>query len=175
MITGHDPRFIAITGRAARLSCFFVRRQLAAASLLAEELLKFILAATDCLPIVDSFLAPVMRRQCSFFNCLCYMILRILSYGRSIFTHLANRPCKFHWNERKLLLEHLYGGRFGISIWPTWRHMKTLFIRKWLMHSRMCKNQFLRSDITKTRRDYNLSLNYFSCSTIRMQPMKVPV
>ena len=31
--------------------------------------------------MVDSFLTPVMRRQCSFFNDLCYLILRILSYG----------------------------------------------------------------------------------------------
>ena len=89
MITGHDPKFIAITGRAARLSCFFVRRQLAAASLLAEELLKFILAATDCPPMVDSFLIPVMRRQCSFFNGLCYMILRLLSYGAFSLTWLT--------------------------------------------------------------------------------------
>ena len=80
---------IAITGRAARLSCFFVRRQLAAASLLADELLKFILAASDCPPMVDSFLTPVMRRQCSFFNGLCYMILRILSYGAFSLTWLT--------------------------------------------------------------------------------------
>ena len=95
MITGHDPRFIAITSRAARLSCFFVRRQLAAASLLAEELLKFILASTDCPPMVDSSLTPVMRRQCSFFNGLCYMILRILSYGE-YFHSAGQQLCKFH-------------------------------------------------------------------------------
>jgi len=89
MITGHDPKFIAITGRAARLSCFFVRRQLAAASLLAEELLKFILAATDCPPMVDSFLTPVIRGQCSFFNGLCYLILRISSYGAFSLTWLT--------------------------------------------------------------------------------------
>ena len=157
MITGHDPRFIAITGGAARLSCFFVRRQLAAASLLAEELLKFILAATDCLPMVDSFLTPVMRRQSSFFNGLCYMILRILSYGRSIFTHLANSYANFTG-----MKENLYwnGRRFGTSIWPTWRHMKTLFTRKWLMHFRICKHQLRRSDITKTQRDHNLPLKF---------------
>ena len=134
MITGHDPRFVAITGRAARLSCFFVRRQLAAASLLAEELLKFILASTDCPPMVDSSLTPVMRRQCSFFNGLCYMILRILSYGE-YFHSAGQQLCKFH-------------------------HMKTLFTRKWLMHRRICKNQLLRSDITKTRRDLNLPLKF---------------
>ena len=119
MITGHDPRFIATTGRAARLSCFFVRRQLAAASLLAEELLKFILAATDCLPMVGSFLTPVMRRQSSFFNGLCYMILRILSYGRSIFTHLANSYANFtgtkesfYWNTyTAAVLAHKFGRR----------------------------------------------------------------
>ena len=117
MITGHDPKLIAITGRAARLSCFFVRRQLAALSLLAEELLKFILAATDCLPMVDSFLTPVMRGQSSFFNGLCYMILRILSYGRSIFTHLANSYANFtgakesfYWNTyTAAVLAHQFG------------------------------------------------------------------
>ena len=174
MITGHDPKFIAIRGRAARLSCFFVRGQLAAASLLGEDLLKFILAATDCPPMVDSFLTPVMRRPCSFFKGLCYMILRILSYGRSIFTHLANSYANFtaakesfYWNT--------YGGcRFGASIWP-WGHMKTLFTHKWLMHCRICKNQLLRSDITKTRRDHNIPINHFSCSTIKMQLMKVSV
>ena len=172
MITGHDPKFIVITGRAARLSCFLVRWQLAIASLLAEELLKFILAARYWLSMVDSFLTPVMRRQCWFFNGLHYMILRILSYGRSIFTHLANSYANFTG-----MKENLYwnGRRFGTSIWPTWSHMKTLFIRKWLMHSRMCENQLLRSDITKTRRDHNLPLNHFSCSTIKMQPMKVSV
>ena len=45
--------------------------------------------------MVDSFLTRVMRRQCSFFNGLCYMILRILRYGRSIFTHLANSYANF--------------------------------------------------------------------------------
>ena len=89
MITGHDPRLIAKTGRAARLSCFFVRRQLAAASLLADELLKFILAASDCPPMADSFLTPVMRGQCSFFNGLCYMIQRKLSYGAFSLTWLT--------------------------------------------------------------------------------------
>ena len=119
MITGHDPRFIAITGRAARLSCFFVRRQLAAASLLAEELLKFILAASDCLPMVDSFLTPVMRRQCSFFNGLCYMILRILSYGEHFYS-AGQQLCKFHcgtkesfyWNTyTAAVLAHKFGRR----------------------------------------------------------------
>ena len=141
MITGHDPKFIAITGRAARLSCFFVRRQLAIASLLAEELLKFILAASDCPPMVDSFLTPVMRRQCSFFNGLCYVILRILSYGAFSLTWLTGYVNLLEQKKAFiLLLEHQHGRRFGTSIWQTRRHMKTLFTRKLLIHCRICKN-----------------------------------
>ena len=154
----------------ANVSISYRRRRFAGSILVGWGITEIHLGCQDCLPMVDSFLTPVMRRQCSFFNGLCYMILRILSNGRSIFTHLSpgQQLRKFHWNERKLLLEHLYGRRFSTSIWPTSR----LFTHKWLMHCRICKHQLLRSDITKTRWDHNLRLNYFSCSTIKMQPMK---
>ena len=156
------------------VSISYRRRRFAGSILVGWGITEIHLGCQDCLPMVDSFLTPVMLRQCSFFNGLCYMILRILSNGRTIFTHLSpgQQLRKFHWNERKLLLEHLYGRRFGTSIWPTWRHiwkpwradvtsyMKTLFTRKWLMHFRICKHQLRRSDISKTPRDHNLPLKF---------------
>ena len=67
--------------------------------------------------MVDSFLTPVMRRKCSFFNGLFYLILRILSYGAFSLTWLANRLCKF------IGIKQSFYPFTGAPTWPPFWHI----------------------------------------------------